>query len=244
MKNCINCNYEVNGKYCPNCGTPVIYKRIDGIYIYTELFKILNLDSGFFYTFFNLLLSPGKTLNKYIEGNRKKIMKPISFMIFSFILHGFIFHLLTYFQVLKDTNFGIEISTDNVWSVDSTLKKIINENFVITLLIYNLIRTICLKLLFNRMRYNIFEYFTLMCYFTGQTILFNIIFICFYSLFNFELNNKYIDYFILIYYMYFINTFFSHKFSFIIFVKTFLSFILSSIIVLLLLFLIKWIFLQ
>lgn len=44
--NCINCNTEVNSKFCPDCGQPKILKRINGHYIVHEIEHVLHFERG------------------------------------------------------------------------------------------------------------------------------------------------------------------------------------------------------
>ena len=81
LKNCSNCKQELSGKFCSACGSPAVVKRIDRKYITEEISGVLNFDKGLFYTIKELCLRPGATVNKFINGDRKRLVKPIIFLV-------------------------------------------------------------------------------------------------------------------------------------------------------------------
>ena len=81
MSLCKNCNTEITQNYCPICGNPNSLKRIDGKYIATEIGSVLNLDKGILYTIKELILRPGKAVKEFILEDRKRLVKPILFLI-------------------------------------------------------------------------------------------------------------------------------------------------------------------
>ncbi len=83
MNHCFNCNHtlQAESKYCPQCGREQSLKRINGKYIVSEVGSVLNFEKGFFYTIKELLLRPGKTVQEFINRDRKRIVKPIIFLI-------------------------------------------------------------------------------------------------------------------------------------------------------------------
>lgn len=85
MDHCQNCNQDINGNFCSNCGQKK-YKRIDKKYIWDEIqYTILHTNKGFLYSVKNILKNPGATAKEFIEGNRVNHYKPI---LLAFVLSG------------------------------------------------------------------------------------------------------------------------------------------------------------
>lgn len=76
---CKVCNAPVTGKYCSNCSSPVVTKRISLSSLLHEAFHYFtHLDKGFGYTLKRLLQAPGTTQRNYLEGDRLRHQKPFS----------------------------------------------------------------------------------------------------------------------------------------------------------------------
>ena len=60
-------------------------KRIDRRYISHEIEHVLHLDRGFFYTVKELFLRPGKAVREFLFEDRKKLVKPVLFLIFMIV---------------------------------------------------------------------------------------------------------------------------------------------------------------
>ena len=84
---CKNCETEVIQNYCPNCGTPVVLKRINGQYILKEISSVLNFDRGILYTIRELLLRPGKNIQTFVLEDRNRLVKPIIFIIITSLIY-------------------------------------------------------------------------------------------------------------------------------------------------------------
>ena len=65
---------------------PQVLARIDRGYIWKEISSILNFDKGIFYTIRELFLRPGKAVEEFLLYDRKKLIKPIIFVIFSSVV--------------------------------------------------------------------------------------------------------------------------------------------------------------
>jgi len=80
--NCISCGAEHSSKYCPECGekgnvVPITFGSILG----SVLSTISNMDRGFLYNVKHLTLRPQRFIDEYLNGRRKGIFNPISFLI-------------------------------------------------------------------------------------------------------------------------------------------------------------------
>ena len=82
---CSNCNQIISAHFCENCGQKK-YKRIDKKYIWDEIqYTFLHTNKGFLYSVKKIILNPGKTAKKFIDGNRVNHYKPILLL---FVLSG------------------------------------------------------------------------------------------------------------------------------------------------------------
>ena len=73
-------------------------ERIDGRYIWNEISSVLNFDKGIFYTIKELFIRPGRTVQEFLVYDRKRLVKPILFVLFSslfFIINQQIFEFHT-----------------------------------------------------------------------------------------------------------------------------------------------------
>ena len=58
-------------------------ERINGKYVWSEISSVLNFDKGIFYTIKELFVRPGQTVREFLIYDRKRLVKPIIFVIFS-----------------------------------------------------------------------------------------------------------------------------------------------------------------
>lgn len=76
-KTCKNCGSDVTGKYCIDCGQRTNVPRITIGYLLSRLFiQAFDLDGPFIKTIKKLLFRPGKSIRKYIEGQRTDFFNP------------------------------------------------------------------------------------------------------------------------------------------------------------------------
>lgn len=85
---CVNCNYEHNYKFCPNCGEHAETPKITFASILKNGFSTLtNMDKGFLFNTKSLFTQPQQTVTDYLKGKRKNIYNPISFLIISITVY-------------------------------------------------------------------------------------------------------------------------------------------------------------
>lgn len=90
--NCKNCQNTYAGKFCSNCGQrDIANKRLRFSEIISDFFdNAFNIHKGLFYTFWNLLVNPGKVGKSYIEGRRKEFTNPARYLIIAIAIQAFI----------------------------------------------------------------------------------------------------------------------------------------------------------
>jgi hypothetical protein len=89
---CQNCNKPISDNYCAHCGQRAIAnQRLSWKEIFSDFAdNVLNLDKGFFFTFWKLLVSPGKVGRNFLRGERKKYTSPIRYLIIAVAIQAFI----------------------------------------------------------------------------------------------------------------------------------------------------------
>ncbi|MCS3530726.1 DUF3667 domain-containing protein [Chryseobacterium sp. JUb7] len=86
-KNCLNCNHQVEERFCPHCGQENIETRQPFHYLFTHFIEdFTHYDGQFWQTIKYLLIRPGKLTKEYLSGKRQTYVAPVKLYIFiSFI---------------------------------------------------------------------------------------------------------------------------------------------------------------
>lgn len=159
-KTCKICKSEVEQNYCPNCGNPVILKRINGQYIIQEISSVLNFDKGILFTIRELLIRPGKNIKTFILEDRGRLVKPIIFI----IITSLIYSLTQQFFRFEDGyvnagGFGESATTTIFGWIQSNYGY---ANFLMAIFIAGWI-----KVFFRKFDFNFFEILILLCFIMG-----------------------------------------------------------------------------
>ena len=175
MNSCKKCNESINGNYCSNCGQATKLERIDRHYIIREMANSFNLDRGMFYTVKKMLINPGESVKEYIEKDRSRYVKPVTFVIITSLIYTIVSH---FFQI--DASEFQQQLPGEIEPIESPTS-VIFTNWVINYSGYVNIITILLmafgvKLFFRKYGYNFFEIFILFCYIWGTSTLFSSVF--------------------------------------------------------------------
>ncbi len=79
---CKTCENIFSGKYCNNCGQPVI-KRFTGNFLWQGIHQdIFEVDRGLLLTYKEMWLNAGGMVLKYIGGETKRYYSPLKYLIF------------------------------------------------------------------------------------------------------------------------------------------------------------------
>jgi len=119
-KNCLNCNAEVIGKYCHQCGQENREPK-ESIWEFLSHFlhDLTHFDGKFFGTVTTLIRKPGFLSAEYLRGRRARYLHPVRMYIFTSAIFFIIFFAL--FRVQKPV-------------IDSGLKKIPNDSAIADIL--------------------------------------------------------------------------------------------------------------
>ncbi|KJD36936.1 hypothetical protein PW52_00295 [Tamlana sedimentorum] len=97
---CKNCNHQIDGKYCSNCGEKIVEDKDFSVksLISQAVNGVFNVDSKVLKSFYYLFFKPGKLSVLYVQGLRKPFMKPFQIFIIANILF---FILLSKADILR-----------------------------------------------------------------------------------------------------------------------------------------------
>src|SRR5215475_2740925 len=90
LTHCENCDAELQGHWCAQCGQPAIEYRRSFRYVVADLLnEFLNWDSKFFTTIALLILKPWRLTNEFLEGKRVRYVNPLRLYLLASILFFF-----------------------------------------------------------------------------------------------------------------------------------------------------------
>ncbi|WP_348823618.1 DUF3667 domain-containing protein [Flavobacterium aestuarii] len=159
-KYCKNCQSELAGKFCSDCGQSAYLKRIDAHYIKHEIEHVLHFDKGIFFTVKELLIRPGKNVREFFTDNRNRLVKPIIFIIITSLIYTLVSH---FYHIEEEYVFyqGLENT-----AIEKILKWI-QGHYGYANIMMGIFIAIFIKFFFRKTNYNIYEIIILLCYVMG-----------------------------------------------------------------------------
>lgn len=164
MNNCKNCYEPASGNYCSNCGQTVELRRIDAHYITHEIQHLIHFERGILYTIKELLINPGKNIRQFITENRRRLVKPIIFI----IVTSLIYTVINNFFHIEEGYINVEHQQKNTVNM---MNKWIQEHYGYSNLIMGIFIALWIKLFFGKYKYNFFEILILLCFTMGMGML-------------------------------------------------------------------------
>ncbi len=96
-KNCLNCNAEVQGRFCHNCGQENIETKESVWHLVAHFFKdITHFDGKFFSSLKYIFTRPGFLSSEYMAGRRASYVNPVRMYVFTSA-----FFFLLFFSIIK-----------------------------------------------------------------------------------------------------------------------------------------------
>ncbi|MEM9548444.1 MAG: DUF3667 domain-containing protein [Bacteroidota bacterium] len=154
---------EIEHNILSNSDNPHEVKRIDGNYIISEVRSVLNFDKGIFFTIRELLIRPGKNIRTFIHKDRKRLVKPIVYIIICSLTYTLFQQTLNFEDGYINYSFGNDTSI--------LIFNWISNNYGYANILVSVFIALWIKLFFLRSGYNIFEILTLLCYVVGTGML-------------------------------------------------------------------------
>lgn len=82
MITCLNCGEVYDGKYCPGCGQKATVTKLTWKSLTDEIVHFFtHAEHSFVYTSKRLITAPGAVMKDFLDGKRKLIHKPVTFLI-------------------------------------------------------------------------------------------------------------------------------------------------------------------
>lgn len=82
-KTCLNCNYVVDNRFCPNCGQENSDTRKTFFHLFVHFFEDLtHYENAFWKTIKNLIFRPASLTSEYLSGKRMSYLAPVRLYIF------------------------------------------------------------------------------------------------------------------------------------------------------------------
>ncbi|WP_397446305.1 DUF3667 domain-containing protein [Polaribacter sp. R77954] len=160
---CINCNIEFKGDFCPTCGEKKDVDRITFQSITTSVFSgFLNMDKGLLFNLKNLTIHPKKTILNYINGKRRQVLNPISYVILTISVYLFLGSILPRGE-------RPEVSKIDLFDAQEMGMKVgyfMRDKMKFLWFTYAIYTSIFTKLIFKK--YNFFEHLAINCFILGH----------------------------------------------------------------------------
>lgn len=92
---CLNCGHDHNYPYCPQCAQPSGVVRLTLKGAITEFQqRFIGLDNLFMRTFWHLWVNPGKVVSTFLNGNRRRYLGGIAYLLLMLSLVLIIFEMV------------------------------------------------------------------------------------------------------------------------------------------------------
>ena len=97
MTQCLNCETQVEGNYCPECGQAATTDRVTLKRLFQPEFLsgVFNFNRGFLAACISLLYRPGHLAMDYLRGQRKRYFNFIGLLLVSLAIEALIWSLST-----------------------------------------------------------------------------------------------------------------------------------------------------
>ncbi|MBZ9632666.1 DUF3667 domain-containing protein [Salegentibacter sp. LM13S] len=154
-----------------------IIKRIDGNYILEEIQSVFSFERGFLFTVKELTVNPGTAVKEFLNEDRKRLIKPILFLIFTSLIYSILNNILSF------EDGYVKYSGENDSTI-FTLFEWVQQNYGYSNILLAIFIGFWTRLFFIKYGYNIFEIFVLLCFIMGYGMLIFSVFAIIQSIVN------------------------------------------------------------
>ncbi|WP_310379221.1 DUF3667 domain-containing protein [Flavobacterium sp.] len=169
-KNCLNCDFEINSNFCPNCGqkTTVHQYSIKHFIEHDLVHGFWHVDKGVLYTIKAMFTAPGHNVREFILGKRAKLFSFFSLLL---IIIGVSHFIGSY------SNFRIsDIMPDSSGGFMKDFEDITKKNPKLVLLMTIPFYSIFTFFWFKKAKLNLTEHFVLNSYRTAGELIITTLF--------------------------------------------------------------------
>lgn len=183
---CKNCNANVLGNFCSQCGQPTNTHRISAHFLWHDIqHGLLHVDKGILFTAKELFTRPGHSIREFLQGKRAKHFRPVSLVIVLAGVYGFLSH---YFHINLLSN---NIQVTGTGAQANEIKKLVegssswlSQHYAVFALLQIPIFAIASWLCFKKSGYNFMEHIIINTFLTGQRLMLRIAAFPLYYFFN------------------------------------------------------------
>lgn len=161
---CVNCQSQVAGNFCAECGRPKSLSRIDGKYVLSEIIRVINFDKGILFTIKELLIRPGQNIRDFIQKDRNRLVKPVIFLILTSLIYTLAEQILHFEEGYVNAGGFGESATTKIFGW-------IQQNYGYANILMAVFIALWIKLFFRKYNYNFFEILILLCFVMGMGML-------------------------------------------------------------------------
>lgn len=181
---CKNCDAIVTGKFCSVCGQNANVSKITYAHLSNEISEnILQVNKGFLFTLYQLFSKPGRSIQDYLDGKRKNLTKPITYLLILSTIYFFCTNLTGQNTWMNDAIIGF--TNGAIGSEEVEIPAMITwfaNNYAYTTLFLLPIFSLASYVCFARYKANYLEHIVLNSYITGQQAIIYCVFALIHSL--------------------------------------------------------------
>ena len=171
---CKNCGNEFEGQFCNQCGQSSSVGKFTFRNLLEEIStNIFQINHGFFYTLKNLFKRPGQTIREYLDGQRKRSFRPITYVL---VISTFYFILNRIFEIDNIVDDAIQGQMDayNDYGKDAkdlSFMQWFSDNFAYTILLLIPLFALANFMSFIKRGQNYIEHFIITTYIVAQQLI-------------------------------------------------------------------------
>lgn len=208
-KLCKNCDAELSGAFCNNCGQRESVNRVTFKETFQDFVEmVFSVNAPLMLTLKLLIVNPGKLFREYLKGKRKTYYRPVSFFILTTIVYVLLQSIL-HFDPIKDLVIEDGIDVQSTILIKKAGHYML-QNFNNVLFIFVFTCALFIKLFFKK-QYSLAEYVAISFYLIGFYTLFMSVKMLIYSLLNVVKDQSFSFLMILIYLTFALVSFFKDK---------------------------------
>ena len=167
---CPNSDCPMKGEYFFNGGQPTQLTKINGKYIIKEIGSVLSFKKGILFTIKELLIRPGQSVQIFITKDRRRLVKPVIFVIFCSFLYTILQKLLQFDDGYSNYTPDAETSATKI-IIDWIQRNAGYANILMAIFV-----AFWIKVLFRKYAYNFFEILVLLLFVFGMVMLISSLF--------------------------------------------------------------------
>ncbi len=146
---CLNCNWEYEGNFCPCCGQESNVQRITWRSVGQNILSIWGMSGRTLpHTLLMLLWRPGYLISDYLEGKRKSSFPPIQ-MLFLICLLGIGLRMILPIQIAPTSILSVENGGEVIWNHFENMRQWAERNNAWAQLIFQILFIPAMQLFFR-----------------------------------------------------------------------------------------------